>query len=45
VTYHLKGASEQVEDVNRVHAIHQDHCPIYRSIHKAIDITTEVNFI
>jgi len=27
-----------------VHAIHAERCPIYRSLHKAIAITTELQF-
>jgi uncharacterized OsmC-like protein len=26
----------------RAHRIHADNCPVYRSIYKAIDITTEL---
>jgi hypothetical protein len=25
-----------------VHGLHADHCPVYRSLYKAIAITTEV---
>jgi uncharacterized OsmC-like protein len=42
VVYYLTGASDQRETVERVHAIHKESCPIFRSIHKAIEITTEV---
>ena len=45
VIYHLTGASDHRETVERVHAIHKEHCPIFRSIHEAIDITTEVRFV
>lgn len=41
VVYRLRGASGQREKVERVHAIHKEHCPVYQSIHKSIEITTE----
>ncbi len=30
------------ETIQRVHAVHHDGCPVYRSIHRAIEITTEL---
>lgn len=42
VTYHLKAPAQSTETIERVHGFHQDHCPVYRSIYKAIDITTEL---
>ncbi|MDA2937662.1 OsmC family protein [Acidobacteria bacterium AH-259-A15] len=41
VVYHLSAPSEQRETIERVHRIHKEHCPVYRSLYKAIDITTE----
>ncbi|HUP46639.1 MAG TPA: OsmC family protein [Thermoanaerobaculia bacterium] len=41
VIYHLTAREAQGEVVERVHAVHQDGCPVYRSIHRAIEITTE----
>ncbi len=32
---------DQQATIDRVHAIHHDNCPVYRSIQAAIDITTE----
>ncbi|MGI8494293.1 MAG: hypothetical protein ACR2L1_03130 [Pyrinomonadaceae bacterium] len=29
------------ETIERVHKMHAEHCPVYRSLYKAIDITTE----
>jgi len=40
VTYHLQAGEEHRETVERVHGFHADKCPVYRSIHTAIDITT-----
>jgi uncharacterized OsmC-like protein len=42
VTYRLAAPAAVREVVERVHAVHTMSCPIYRSLHTAIDITTEV---
>lgn len=40
----LKGvAPEQVEAAQRAHEAFKIKCPIYRSLYRAIDITTELN--
>lgn len=41
VTYHLAAAEELRETVERVHAMHAGFCPVYRTLEKAFDITTE----
>ena len=41
VTYHLKAPAEARETIERVHAVHATHCPVYLSLRKAIEITTE----
>ena len=41
VTYRLNAAEEHRETVERVHAMHADFCPVYRTLKDAIDITTE----
>ena len=41
VVYHITAPPEARETIERVHSIHAEHCPVYRSLHKAIDITTE----
>jgi len=33
------------ETANRVHGFFADKCPVYRSLYKAIDITTELQFV
>lgn len=47
VLYHLKAPKAAMETIKRVHEMHAKHCPVYRSLHKAIDITTDfqVEFI
>jgi uncharacterized OsmC-like protein len=45
VIYRLKAGEECRETVQRVYGFHQDKCPVYRSIHRAIDITTEYEIL
>ncbi|MGH9456026.1 MAG: OsmC family protein [Thermoanaerobaculia bacterium] len=42
VTYSLAAPGADPDVVDRVHAVHRDGCPVYRSIHRSIDVTTEV---
>lgn len=42
VTYHLEAEEDRWDVVERVHAMHHQHCPVYRSICEAIEIRTEV---
>lgn len=41
VFYRLSAPPHQKEIIERVHRIHAANCPVYRSISKSIDITTE----
>lgn len=45
VTYRLKAGEDSRETIERVHGFHRDRCPVYRSIHTAIDITTEFELL
>ncbi len=45
VAYRLKADEAARETVERVHGFHRDRCPVYRSIHTAIDITTEFELV
>ncbi len=45
VVYHLRGKAEDRETIDRVFGFHADFCPVYRSIHKAIEVTTELRII
>lgn len=45
VVYSLQAPPEARETVERVHAVHARNCPVYRSLHAAIDITTEYRLI
>lgn len=42
VTYHLKAGAEHAETVERVHGMHAEKCPVYRTLSGCIDISTEV---
>ena len=43
VTYSVDAHEGDREIIERVHGFHADHCPVYRSIYKAIAITSEYN--
>ncbi|RMH19547.1 MAG: OsmC family peroxiredoxin [Gemmatimonadetes bacterium] len=42
VTYHLDADLEHAEMVRRVHDMHAERCPVYRTLAGCIDITTEL---
>jgi uncharacterized OsmC-like protein len=44
VVYHLATPEVDREKVDRAYNIHAENCPVYRSIHAAIDITTELDW-
>lgn len=45
VVYSLSATGGDPQTIERVHAVHKDGCPVYRSIHRAIDISTELRLI
>jgi uncharacterized OsmC-like protein len=42
VRLHLKAPAEQWETARRVHGMFAKFCPVYRSLHAAITMTTEL---
>jgi uncharacterized OsmC-like protein len=42
VTYHLRLHPEQRAAAERAHTIHADTCPVFRTIHRCVDITTSL---
>ena len=42
VAYHLKAEAEHRSTIERVHSLHADKCPVYRTISGCIDISTEL---
>ena len=46
VAFTLKGIpGEKVVAAQRAHDVFKDKCPIYRSIHRAVEITTELAIV
>jgi uncharacterized OsmC-like protein len=44
VKFTLECAPEQRQTAERVHGFYAQSCPVYRSIHPQINVTTEVSF-
>ena len=44
VRYELRTTAD-VETVERVHEMHHEHCPVYRSIDRAIEVTTSLEIV
>jgi uncharacterized OsmC-like protein len=42
VTYELRLQPEQHAAAERAHTIHADNCPVYRTIHGCVEITTSL---
>lgn len=42
VSYRLVAGSGSREEIERVHRVHARHCPVYRSLEGAIEITTDL---
>jgi uncharacterized OsmC-like protein len=45
VHYRVGAGADTGDTVERVHRMHKEHCPVYRSIHKAIDVTTSFELL
>lgn len=45
VRLELRAAPEQRETAERVHGIYAKACPLYRTLHGAIGITSELAFV
>lgn len=44
VVYHLRAPAAAEEVARRVHDVHHDACPVYRTVRGCIDVTTELDF-
>jgi uncharacterized OsmC-like protein len=42
VTYRLRLRPDQREAAERAHRVHADSCPVYRTIHNCVEITTSL---
>jgi uncharacterized OsmC-like protein len=45
VTYQVTAPASARETIERVHGFHANYCPVYRSLYKAIDITTDYQIV
>jgi len=43
--YKLRVSGEERETVERVYALHQDRCPVARSVKAAIEVTTSYELL
>jgi len=41
----LRGAAERETEAQRAHEHYKARCPIYRSIHKAIEVTSDLELV
>lgn len=42
VKYRLEADGADREAIRRAHDMHADRCPVYRTLHKCVDVTTEL---
>lgn len=42
VTYHLRAPEEKRETIERVLAVHADHCPVARTLRGCVEIETRL---
>jgi len=45
VVFALRGAAEREAEAQRAHEHYKTRCPIYRSIHQAIDVTSALELV
>jgi uncharacterized OsmC-like protein len=45
VAFNLRASEDNRETVNRVHGFFADKCPVYRSLHAAIEITSTYTLV
>jgi uncharacterized OsmC-like protein len=45
VAFVLRGAAEREPEAQRAHEHYKSRCPIYRSIHQAIEVTSALELI
>jgi uncharacterized OsmC-like protein len=44
VVFSLNGVpADKIESAQRAHDVFKTKCPVYRSVYRAIDVTTELN--
>jgi len=45
VLYTLKVADDKRATAERVHELHHDRCPVYRTVAGCVDVTTELRML
>jgi len=45
VHYRLRARADQRSAIERVHEVHHHGCPVYRSLYRAIEITSDLELI
>ncbi len=45
VAFELRGAAEREPEAQRAHEHYKSRCPIYRSIHQAIEVTSALELV
>jgi uncharacterized OsmC-like protein len=45
VSMHLVALEQAKEKIERVHELYPMHCPLYRTLHKAIQLTSSVDLV
>ena len=45
VAFVLRGSAEREPEAQRAHEHYKSRCPIYRSIHQAIDVTSALELV
>ncbi len=45
VVFALRGAAEREPDARRAHEHYKSRCPVYRSIHQSIEVTSELELV
>jgi uncharacterized OsmC-like protein len=45
VSMHLVAPEQAKEKIERVHELYAMHCPLYRTLHKAIQLTSSVDLV
>ena len=43
--FHLRAAGAHRETIERVHGFYADRCPVYRSIRRAIEVTSSYELV
>jgi uncharacterized OsmC-like protein len=45
IVYRLQARADQRETIERVHQVHHHSCPVYRSLYRGIEISSEFELV